>query len=77
MLEKTEGAIKNGQSRDTSWQYWVHKTPEGDKQSKNTTQKTKKISNTDPTKNRYVNPGAREGLVPASYMTPTILLIRV
>ena len=48
MLEKTEGAIKNGQSRsrDTgNIGYTRHKTKT------NTTQKTKQMSNTDPTNN--------------------------
>jgi hypothetical protein len=31
-------------------QHWVHKAQDTDKQSKNTTQKTKKMRNTDPTK---------------------------
>ena len=47
MSEKTEGAIKNEQYRDTG-NIWVHKTQEEDKQ--NTTQKTKMMSNMDPTK---------------------------
>jgi hypothetical protein len=45
-LEKTEGAIKNGQSRENrrgnqewtiqrNWQDWVHKTQDEDKQNKN------------------------------------------
>jgi len=34
------------------WQHWVHKTLDEGKQTKNTTQKTKKRSNTDPNKNR-------------------------
>jgi len=44
----------------------------GQRQTKqNTTQKTKKISNTDATKNPGVNTGAREGYaVLASYNTP-------
>ena len=43
---------------------------------KNTTQKTKKISNTDLTKNSGMNPGAPEGYaVPVFYKTPTMLLI--
>jgi hypothetical protein len=33
-------------------QQWEQKTQDEDKQTKNTTQKTKKMSNTDPTKNR-------------------------
>jgi uncharacterized protein YgiB involved in biofilm formation len=52
MFEKTEGAIKNGQS------YWVHKTQDEDKQ--NTTPKTNKMSNTDTTKSRGGDIGALE-----------------
>jgi len=33
------------------WQHRVYKTQNEDKQNKNTTQKTKKMSNTDPIKN--------------------------
>jgi len=33
-------------------QHWVHKTQDENKQDKNTTQKTKTMSNTDPIKNR-------------------------
>jgi hypothetical protein len=50
MLEKTERQIKNGQSRDTdSIRYTTHKT----KTNKTiiTTQKIKKVSNTQPIKN--------------------------
>jgi hypothetical protein len=47
-LEKTEGFIKNGQSRDTV--KIGHNTQNKDKQ-KPTIQKTKKMNNTDPTKN--------------------------
>ena len=62
-------AIKNEQSRH--WQHWAHTTQEEDKQSTktqhNTTQKTKKMSNTNLTENRG-EPGAHEGEpVPASY----------
>jgi photosystem II stability/assembly factor-like uncharacterized protein len=43
--EKTEGAIKNWESRDTG-KTWAHKTQDEDKQSnKNITQKAKKMSN--------------------------------
>ena len=49
LLENTEGAIKDGQSRDTG--YIGHKTPNEDKQNKNKTQKTNKASNTNPTEN--------------------------
>jgi hypothetical protein len=49
-LEKTKGAIKNGQSRDTdNIGYTRHRTKTN--KTKSTTQKTKKMSNTDPTKN--------------------------
>jgi hypothetical protein len=48
-LEKTESAIKYGESRETgNIGYSRHRT----KTKKNTTQKIKKMSNTDPTKNR-------------------------
>ena len=61
--ETSEGPNQNGQSRDIrratpEWtiqrhcQHWVNKTQDEDKQNKNTTQKTKKMSN--------MNPGARE-----------------
>jgi hypothetical protein len=44
-LEKTEGAIKNGQSRDTgNIRYTRHRTKTN--KTTNTTQKTKKMSNT-------------------------------
>ena len=43
MLEKPEGASKNGQSRDTGNITRAHKTHEEDKQ--NTTQKTKEMYN--------------------------------
>jgi hypothetical protein len=51
MSEKTEGAIKNGQTRDTGnvghtrhktktnqrhWQHWAHKTQDKDKQNTKT-----------------------------------------
>jgi len=59
-LEKTERAIKNGQARETGniW-YTRHRTKTN--KTKNTTQKTKAMSNTDPTKNQGVNPGALKG----------------
>jgi hypothetical protein len=49
MPEKTDGAMKNGQSRDTgNIGYTRHRT----KTNKTKTQhRTKKMSNTDPTKN--------------------------
>jgi hypothetical protein len=52
MLEKTEESIKNGKS-SRNLQHWVHKT-QGLRQmkQKNTVQKTKNKSNTNPTKNR-------------------------
>jgi hypothetical protein len=43
MFEKTEGASKNGQSRDTGNITRAHKTHEEDKQ--NITQKTKEMCN--------------------------------
>jgi hypothetical protein len=43
-----------------NWQHWVHKTQDEDKQNKNTTQKTKEMSNMNPTKNRGMNPGTHE-----------------
>jgi len=50
MLEKTEGAIKNAQSRDTgNIVYKRHKT------------KKQKDEHQEPTKKRGLNPGAREG----------------
>ena len=51
MLEKTEWVIKNEQSRDTG--NIEHKTPNEDRQTKKKTiykHKSKKMSNTDPTK---------------------------
>ena len=35
------------------WQHWVHKTQDKDKQNQSTAQKTKKMSNTDPTGNEH------------------------
>jgi hypothetical protein len=46
MLKRIEGAIKDGQTRDTCT--IGHKTQNKDKQSKNTTHKTEKISNIKP-----------------------------
>ena len=55
-LEKIEGAINNGQSRDTG--KIEHNKQNIDKQSKkkNRTQKTKKMSSTDPTNKPSVKP---------------------
>ena len=50
MLEKTEGAIKKGQSRETG-NLWVHKTHDEDNKY-NTTQKTQMMSNMDTSKDR-------------------------
>jgi hypothetical protein len=51
MSEKPEGAMKNGQSRETvNTGHIRHRLKTNN--NKNTTQKTKKISNTDLTKNR-------------------------
>jgi hypothetical protein len=55
MLKRIEGAIKDGQTRDTCT--IGHKTQNKDKQSKNTTHKTEKISNIKP----GMNPGVPEG----------------
>ena len=60
MLEKTKGVVENGLSIQKHKQQWPPKTKDGDKQ-KRTTQKTKKTSNTDPTKNPEVNPCAPKG----------------
>ena len=49
-LEKTEGFIKNGQSRDTV--KIGHNTQNKDQKNNPTIQKTKKMNNTDPTKNQ-------------------------
>ena len=69
MLEKTEGAMKNGQSRQTGNFGYTRHRKKTDK-TKNTTQKTKKMSNTDLAK----NPGAREEqAAPASYKTSAML----
>jgi hypothetical protein len=58
MLEKTEGAVKNGQSRETgNIRYRRHRTKKI--KVKTITQKIKKMSNTNPTKSRGVNPGNR------------------
>ena len=73
-MEKTEGSIKNGQSRGT---YNIgHKTQIKDKQNKKTRQKNKKMSNMDPTQKTVGYRVASRGkAVPASYKTPTVLLI--
>ena len=67
--------IKNGQSRETgNIGYSRHKMKTN--KTKNTTQKTKTMSNTDPTKNPGVNPDAREAqAVYTSHKTPAMLLI--
>jgi hypothetical protein len=58
MLEKTEGTVKNRHSRNTG--NIGHSRDE--KKTKNITpQKTKKTSNTIPTKNPRMNPRALEG----------------
>jgi hypothetical protein len=52
MVEKTEGAIKNRQSRETgNIEYTRHRTKTN--KTNNTTQKTKKMSNTDPNKRNH------------------------
>jgi len=64
-LKKTERSIMNEHCRDTgNIGHTNHRTMT--KKTINTTQKTKKMSNTDPTKNQGMNTDAREGLaVPA------------
>ena len=59
MLDKTEGAIKNGQSRDTGNIGYTGQRRKTNK-AKNTTQKTKKMSNTDHNQQPGVNSGASE-----------------
>jgi hypothetical protein len=49
MIEKTEGTIRNGQSRDTGN---IGHTRHKDNKIK--------MSKTDPTNNRWLNPGTRE-----------------
>jgi len=68
-LEKTEGAIKYGQSRETgNIGYTRHKTKAN--KTKNTTQNTKIDEQHGPHQKPRVNPGAREGsAVPTSYKT--------
>ena len=77
MLEKTEGAIKNGQSRETgNIGYTRHRSKSN--KTKNTTQKTKKMSNTDTHQKLGLNPDALEGqAVPVSYKIPAMLLMCV
>jgi hypothetical protein len=50
-LETTDGAISNGQSRDTG--NIGHNTQNEYKQNKNTTRKTKKMDNTNLTINQW------------------------
>ena len=65
MVEKTEGVIRNGQSRETGDVYTRHRRKTTKNQKKHTQQRKlkKKKSNTDPNKNREVNTEAREGLM--------------
>jgi hypothetical protein len=49
--EKTDGAISNGQSRETLAKLATQDEEKENKKKHNITQKTKKMSNTDPTKN--------------------------
>jgi hypothetical protein len=48
MLEKTVGNQEWTIQRN--WQHWVHQTQDEEMQNKNLTQKTEKMSNTDPSK---------------------------
>jgi ribosomal protein S8 len=60
MLEKTEGVIKNVQSRDTGNTGHTRQTIKYTKNTHNIIQKTYKMSKTDPTKKTWVNTGAHE-----------------
>jgi hypothetical protein len=75
ITNKSQGRTEETQATlDT--RHIQHWTQNKGKQNKNTTQKTKKMNNTDPTKKPGVNPGAREGYaVRVSYKTPAVLLI--
>jgi len=57
MLEKAERAFKNGQSRDTAN---IGNTRHRTKTRKNTTQKNRKMSNTDPPKTCWIQVLASE-----------------
>ena len=59
-LKKTEGANKNGHSRDTGNINTRDKMKTNKTQKHNITQKTR-MSDTDPNQNLRINPGAREG----------------
>jgi hypothetical protein len=56
-IMEVEGSIKNGLSRDIG--NIGHKTEDEDRQKTTTTQKIKKMSNTDTTRKSEVNPGPR------------------
>ena len=58
-IENTEGTIKNKLSSDTGIN--GYKTEKTNKQTKNTMQKTKYMSNTDSTKKLEKNQGVRNG----------------
>ena len=69
-LEKTEGAIKNGQSRDIgNIGQTIHKTKTS--KTKNTTQTITKMSYTDTNKTGGDPRCLRREAVPASYKTST------
>jgi hypothetical protein len=57
-LEKTKGAIKNGQCRDTGNIGHTRHETKTINLKHNTTQKTKKMSNLDATKKTDTNPGS-------------------
>ena len=62
MLEKPEGAIKNGQSRDIGNIVQARHRTKTNKRKHNTTQKTRKMNNTNPTKIKQgMKPDAGEG----------------
>ena len=70
MIEKTEVAIKNEQSKGTG-----HIGNKTQVKQKNKTPKIKTMNNTDPTNKPGVNPGAHEGqIVHISYKTPAVVL---
>jgi hypothetical protein len=76
---KTQYEDNKTQYEDNKTQYEDNKTQYEDNKTQihTTTQKTKKISNTDKI-NSEVNPLARKGqAVPSSYETPTVLLIYI
>ena len=74
MLEKTEGTIKNGLSRDTCNIGYTRQRSKTNN-IKHTTQKTKKMSNTYTTKNQRWTQTPAKSQQFLSYRTPAMLLI--